>query len=190
MTVQVALANLVDKLREHMQELGVLATLVTEDSPSERPAFVDRLGESVEAARGHAEEGLAAARGALGAVEYPPDLGRTRRELAVAHRSLAQLGRALVSDLASSRHRRELRRLSVERGDGWSAWAGVVDETIERCIEQLHEVNDGIAATAAELADPEFVSVAVSVHSASPPAGRVAPDREWIETSERMEDVR
>src|SRR6266540_2109749 len=178
MTLQAALTQLVAHLREHGHELSALSTIVAEDAPGDRPAFVDRLQDGIETSRGFAAEALAAAEAALDAAAYPPELGRSKRELTAAHRALARLGRSLASDVASSRHMDELRRLSAERGEGWAAWAGVVRETIQRCVQQLHGINDDLVTANEEIIDPELVSVAVSVRMPPRTADQSVPTTE------------
>jgi hypothetical protein len=189
MTLQRALSELVVHLREHGHELSVLSTIVAEDAPG-GAAFVDRLQDGIETARGFAAEALAAADAALDAVAYPPELGRSKRELTAAHRALARLGRSLASDVGSSRHMDELRRLSAEQGGEWAAWAVVVRDTIQRCVQQLHGVNDDLVTASEEIIDPELVSVAVSVRMPPRTADKsvLTAERNRAET-ERQEEM-
>ena len=163
MTLHAAVAELVDHLREQAHELSVLSTIVAQDAPPERSSFVDRLQEDIEASRGLAAEALAAAQAALDASSYPPDAPSSRRNLTAAHRALAQLGRSLSTEVGSSRHMDELRRLAATPAEGWAGWASVVRDTIERCLRQLHGVNDDLVLACEEAIDPELLSVAVSV---------------------------
>jgi hypothetical protein len=75
------------------------------------------------------------------------------------------------------------------REGAWAAWAAVVGDTIDRCIQQLHEVNDALVRAAEELLEPDVVSVAVSVHTVDPIGDAGASGRR-IRTAERSEDVR
>jgi hypothetical protein len=187
-TFQAAVLDLVEHLQELADELGALATIASEDAPS-GSSFVDRLRESVTTACGLVEEGLDAADRARVAVAYRPDVPRARRDATAAHGALAKLERVLVSDVGSTRHRAELNRMRRGREGAWAAWAAVVGDTIDRCIQQLHEVNDALVRAAEELLEPDVVSVAVSVHTVDPIGDAGASGRR-IRTAERSEDVR
>jgi hypothetical protein len=66
----------------------------------------------------------------------------------------------------------------------------VVRDTIQRCVQQLHGVNDDLVTASEEIIDPELVSVAVSVRMPPRTADKsvLTAERNRAET-ERQEEM-
>lgn len=141
----VSIANVVESLETLRVMMG--------DKPRSEAAIVDGIEGAVLAMLGLLHEASDAAAKALKFVEYPTDLDRARRALALCQERCHHIGHQFSEELASYDKLYELARVGSERGREWLAWSNALRQGIEDCRVPLHSLSLALSFCWQELAE-------------------------------------
>jgi hypothetical protein len=153
MTPQPAFATLCTQLEEMLRELRQAMITVGDRPLTGDVVLVDALANRIEDLSGWVAEALAAAVAGRDALDAPVDIVAARGALATCHEQFGRILKGFATDPISDDTMRELSDFGEQRGGEWGAWTNGMREALSRCVSQVFDANDALAACWVELAE-------------------------------------